>query len=93
MQPFENVHKKSYEYETQNLYLHIHFNMPTLEEWDPRPCIVKWLRERDHRKKNTEKACAQRWFKGVFKEACREHEEPGDSQETHEQHRKKAKLF
>ena len=28
---------------TQNLYLYIHFNMPTLEDWDPRSCIVNWL--------------------------------------------------
>ena len=26
--------------ETQNFYLYIHFNIPTLKEWDPRPCIL-----------------------------------------------------
>ena len=41
--------------------------MPTLEDCDPRPCILNWLQEREHRKKTTEKARTQRWFKGVSK--------------------------
>lgn len=56
--------------------------MPTLEEWDPRPCIVKWLRQQDHGKKTTEKAHVQRRFQGVFKEVSCENEEPGDAQES-----------
>ena len=79
--------------ETQNLYLYIHFNMPTLEEWDPRPCIVNWLRQREHRKKTTEKARSQCWFKGVFKECSYESEEPDYITETCEQKKKKAKMF
>ena len=79
--------------ETQNLYLYIHFNMPTLEEWDPRPCILNWLQEREHRKKTTEKARTQRWFKGVFKDASGESEEPDLIPETCEQNKKKAKMF
>ena len=51
---------------SQNLYLYFHLNMETLEEWDPRPCIIRWLNQKEHRKKTVEKARRQRWFKGVF---------------------------
>ena len=54
------------------IYIYVHFNMPTLEEWDPRMCVVKWLQQRQRRNKETDKARYQRWFKGVFKEATEE---------------------
>ena len=54
---------------TQNLYLSVHLNMETFEERDLRPCIIRWLIQKEHRKKTVEKAKRQRWFKGVFKEA------------------------
>ena len=55
---------------TQNLYLYVHISMETLEEWGPRrPCIIRWLNQKEHRKKTVEKAKRQIWFKGVFKEA------------------------
>ena len=67
--------------DTQNLYLYIHFNMCALEDWDPRPCIIKWLSKRAHRKRSTEKARSQRWFKGTFKEAdCSD--EPDEEEEA-----------
>ena len=55
--------------DTQNLYLYIRLNMCALEDWDNRPCIIKWLSERDRRTGSTEKAKCQRWFKGTAKEA------------------------
>jgi hypothetical protein len=35
--------------ETQNLYLYVHFNMPTLEELDRRMCVVIWLQQRERK--------------------------------------------
>ena len=29
--------------ETENLYLYIHYNMPTLEEFDPWEAVMIWL--------------------------------------------------
>ena len=63
---------------TQNLYLYVHLSMETLEEWDPRPCIIRWLNQKEHRKKTVEKAKRQIWFKGVFKEANVVNDESGD---------------
>ena len=66
---------------TQNLYLYVHFNMETLEEWDPRPSIIRWLNQKEHRKKTVEKAKTQRWFKGVFKEAKQARDESDDEED------------
>ena len=66
---------------TQNLYLCVHFNMETLEEWDSRPSIIRWLNQKEHRKKTVEKAKSQRWFKGVFKEAKQARDESDDEED------------
>ena len=29
--------------ETENLNLYVHYNMPTVEEWDPRPAVEIWI--------------------------------------------------
>ena len=55
--------------------------MCALEDWDPRPCIIKWLSKRAHRKRSSEKPRSQRWFKGTFKEAyCSD--EPDEEEEA-----------
>ena len=66
---------------TQNLYMYVHLSMETLEEWDPRPCIIRWLNQKEHRKKAVEKAKRQRWFKGVFKEANVVNDESDDEED------------
>ena len=55
--------------------------METLEEWDPRPCIIRWLNQKERRKKTVEKAKRQRWFKGVFKEANVVNDESDDEED------------
>ena len=85
--------RNSVDVETQNLYLYVHFNMSTLEEWDPRMFVVKWLQQKQRRNKKTDKARYQRWFKGVFKEATEEKEHTKDIVDQHVQQNKNAKLF
>ena len=43
--------------------------MTTLEEWDPRPCIIRWLHLKDLIQKDIDKSKKQIWFKGIFNEA------------------------
>ena len=43
--------------------------MASLDEFDPRPIVAKWLARIQRRCKQTQKAKEQRWFKGIFKEA------------------------
>ncbi|KAF0703482.1 Uncharacterized protein FWK35_00036588, partial [Aphis craccivora] len=51
--------------------LFIHFNMPTLQNWDPRPAIQIWLNQNERRIKDTPKAKEQEWFNGIFMEATK----------------------
>lgn len=58
--------------ETENKYLYIRFNMPDLEDWNPRPTIGAWInaknrRNRDITPENTITR-KQKYFKGVFAE-------------------------
>ena len=55
--------------------------MEKLEEWDPRPSVIRWLNQKEHRKKTVEKVKTQRWFKGVFKEAKQERDESDDEED------------
>ena len=50
-------------------YLYIRHNMPVLEMFDVRPAVHLWLSS-DRRDKEPFLFKQQRWFKGVFKEAC-----------------------
>lgn len=59
---------------TENNYLYVHFNMPELENFDPRPAVVKWIDS--DRRKTTSKTTAQRYFKHIFEN---EREEKCDS--------------
>ena len=86
--------RNSIDVETQNLYLYVHFNMPTLEGLDRRMCVVRWLQQRQRRNKETDKARYQRWFKGVFKEATEKKEHTSDDiVDQHVEQNKNAKLF
>lgn len=53
-------------------YLYIHFNMPALCNFDPRPAVFKWLSDKNRRQRDAPKNCQQDWFKTVFETA-----EPG----------------
>lgn len=64
--------RSSLKLETENNYLHVHYNMPTLTEWEPKDAVVRWLNLKQRRKtnltvKNVEKS--QQHFMGVFPEA------------------------
>lgn len=59
--------------ETEIKYLYVHFNMPTLEQWEPRPTIKYWMNEKERRdRSNTieNKAKQAPHFKGIFEVAC-----------------------
>lgn len=35
--------------QTENKYMFVHFNMPALESWDPKPAITIWLNDKQRR--------------------------------------------
>jgi len=55
--------------DSENQYLYIYHNMPTLTEWNPLEAVNVWLQKRKHRIKETPKAKEQVWYKGIFPEA------------------------
>ena len=32
--------------ETENLNLYVHYNMPPLDQWNPKPAVICWINER-----------------------------------------------
>ena len=52
--------------ETENLNLYVHYNMPTVEELDPRPAVEIWLTSRSRRCRDRPKGRKQTYFKGIF---------------------------
>lgn len=62
-------HRYSLKTETQNKYLYVHFNMPVLSEWDPRPAVTTFL-SKTHRSRSVtvddSKAKKQEYFNGIF---------------------------
>ena len=40
--------------------------MPALSNFDARPSVLKWLRDKSQRKRDTQKSAQQNWFKTVF---------------------------
>ena len=43
--------------------------MPIVEEFDPRPAVLLWLKDKERRDVKPEKARAQKWFRTMFAEA------------------------
>ena len=64
----------------QNLYLYVHLNMETLEERDPRPCIVRWLNQKSI-ERGLLRRQRDRWFNGVLKEANVGNDESDDEED------------
>lgn len=55
--------------ETENKYLYIYFNMPTLESWDPRPAIHMWMNDKNRKDRSNiiqGKSTHAPYFKGIF---------------------------
>jgi len=67
----KSINRQSLHVETENEYLFINFNMPTLQNWDLKPAIQIWLNQNEHRIKETPKAKEQEWFNGMFMEATK----------------------
>ena len=61
--------------ETKNLNLYVHYNVPTVEEWDSRPAVEIWITSRSRRCKNRHKGRKQTYFKAIFLQS---HEESND---------------
>ena len=81
----KTAQRSSLNLNTENLYLYVYYNMPSLDEFDPMPIVAKWLARKQKRCKQTEKAKEQRWFKGIFKEANSASEEEGGIGEDNEE--------
>lgn len=50
-------------------YLYVNINMPSLEEFDPRPATEFWLKAKKRQPHSNKRSRKQNWFKGVFKDA------------------------
>lgn len=70
---FKTAFRNRISLETENKYMFVHFNMPPLEQWDPRKAILIWLKEKDRREHSNlieKKTVHQRkYFKGIFESA------------------------
>ena len=53
-------------------YLYIRHNMPLGSEFDPRPCVLTWLNDKECRDVFPKESKEQRWFASMFKEAYKE---------------------
>ena len=58
--------------ETENLNLYVHYNMPTVEEWDPSPAVEIWITSRSRRYRDRPKGRKQTYFKGIFLQSYEE---------------------
>ncbi|CAB4024767.1 E3 SUMO- ligase KIAA1586-like isoform X4, partial [Paramuricea clavata] len=67
--------------ETENLNLYVHYNMPSLDQWDPKPAVMSWMNERAHRARDCPKRKQQQYFKGIFSEAAKLEEKLADCEE------------
>ena len=52
--------------ETENLNLYVHYNMPPLDKWNPKPAVICWMNERERRNLDRPKGKQQQYFKGIF---------------------------
>ncbi|CAB4039604.1 Hypothetical predicted protein [Paramuricea clavata] len=77
--------------ETENLNLYVHYNMPSLDQWDPKPAVMSWMNEIAHRARDCPKRKQQQYFKGIFSEAAKLEEKLADCEE--EPAKKKRKHF
>lgn len=64
--------RNSLDLKTENNYLFVHFNLPSLYEWSPDSAVINWINKKDRRKHNlsidndAKKSKNQLYFKGVF---------------------------
>lgn len=65
----KSVSRSTMKLNTENMYLFIHYNMPVLTDWDPKPAIIHWMNNKCRRVRDRTKGRQQSYFKGVFAEA------------------------
>lgn len=71
--------RNSFNIETENKYLYVHFNMPPVFEWQPRDAVVNWIKKKKRRhhdlaiENDESKAKEQPHFQGVFRQADESH--------------------
>ena len=75
----KSVGRSSMKLNTENLYLFIHYNMPVLSNWDPKPAVIHWMNQKRRRVRERTKGKQQPYFKGLFTEA---HQEGLENNET-----------
>ena len=75
--------------ETENLNLYVHFIIPPLDQWDPKPAVMRWMDERGRRVRDRPKGKQQQYFKGIFSEASKSEATLTDCQEEPAQKKKK----
>lgn len=70
--------RANFDIKSENKWLFIHFNLPTLENWDPRKTVVVWMNRKERRhheltveasENGTRKTTSQPYFKGIFQAA------------------------
>lgn len=67
--------------ETENMYLYIYFNLPNLENWNPKNVITKWMSQsRRNRTIDTDTSTTRKQphFKGIFENCDDEDIDNGD---------------
>lgn len=80
--------RNSLNIETENRYLHVHFNMPPLFEWEPRKTVMNWMMKKERRQhdliieSDEHKAKEQPHFLGVFCQAEESRKRKGNEDEN-----------
>lgn len=83
---------------TENNYLYVYYNMPTVEEWDPRSSVENWITKKKRRthdmtlESEKSKAKEQPHFVGVFSAAQEASKKRKNDTETETYANKKRKL-
>ena len=57
--------------DNKNLNLYVHYNMPLLDQWDPKPAVMSWMNERAHCTRDCPKGKQQQYSKGIFSKALK----------------------
>lgn len=70
--------RSNFDISSENKWLFIHFNMPTLESWNPRKCVLEWINRKQRRhhdltvhasNEGARKTTAQPYYYGIFEAA------------------------
>lgn len=77
---------------TENKYMYVYYNMPTLEKWNPKKAINIWLNDKDRREHvdiiQKDSARKQPYYKGTFELASSLNDDDEDEVTVTEQNEK-----